>query len=192
MMWNGNALEDFLGEEVVDMEGNPVGTFACYWEREQRNALLLGVDIPERSGSTHIVPARGARFNERQTYVQVPFTRDRIVQAPCLACSCEMDETFEQRVWDFYALPMPCPVASDSLSQKVEPIREQLRHIVRRDPPGAQGASSPAACTTPAEEANPPVPGSKTPLVPAHRPADASTSEPKKGKKQESSSEGPL
>jgi hypothetical protein len=192
MMWNDNALEDFLGEEVVDTEGNPVGTFACYWERQQRSALLLGVDIPERSGGTHIVPARGARFNERQTYVQVLFTRDSIVQAPCLECSCEMDETFEQRVWDFYGLPMPRPVASDLLSQKLEDLDQQLRRVVRRDTPVAQGASSPFACTPPAEEANPPVPGSETPLVPAHRPADASTGEAKEGKKQESSSKDPL
>jgi hypothetical protein len=53
MIRNVNVLEDFLGEEVVDTEGNPVGTLACYWERKQRDALLLGVDIPERSGHTH-------------------------------------------------------------------------------------------------------------------------------------------
>src|SRR6187431_206775 len=98
MIRNVNALEDFLGEEVVDTEGNPVGTLACYWERKQRNALLLGVDIPGKSGHTHIVPALGARCNERQIYVEVPFTRDKIVQAPCLPCDYEMDDIFEERI----------------------------------------------------------------------------------------------
>ena len=90
-----NALEDFMGEEVVDKEGNPVGTFACYWEREEKSALLLGVDLPGQSGHTHIVPAQGARFNERQSYVQVLFPKEKIAAAPSLECGCEMDDAFE-------------------------------------------------------------------------------------------------
>ena len=128
-----NVLEDFLGEEVVDLEGKPVGSFACYWERELRRALLLGVDIPERSGHTHIVPASGARLNERQTYVQVAFSRDKIIQAPCLSCGCEMDEETEQRIWSFYGLSVPEAGTGDPLSQKVETIRRQLRRIIRRE-----------------------------------------------------------
>ena len=107
---------------------------AALWEREQRNALLLGVDIPDRSGHTHIVPAQGARFNERQTFVQVTFTKDKIIQAPCLTCGCEMDETFEQRVWDFYELPAPRPVASDLRLKKAEAVSLQLRRIIRGAP----------------------------------------------------------
>lgn len=40
MNCGANVLDDFLGEEVVDRDGNPVGTLACYWEHRQRNALL--------------------------------------------------------------------------------------------------------------------------------------------------------
>jgi hypothetical protein len=58
-------------------------------------ALLLGVEIPERSSHTHIVPAQGARCNQRQTYVKLPFTRSKMIQAPCLPCASEMDEVFE-------------------------------------------------------------------------------------------------
>lgn len=147
MIRNLNVLEDFLGEEVVDTEGNPVGTLACYWERKQRNALLLGVDILGRSGHTHIVPAQGARCNERQIYVEVPFTRDKIVQAPCLPCECEMDETLEKLIWDFYGMPAPRPVVSDLVSQKVEGMGEQLRRIFRSDTPPAHCATSPVTST---------------------------------------------
>jgi hypothetical protein len=99
-----NAIEDFLGEEVVDREGDVVGTFACYWERRTRKALLLGVEVRARPGHTHIVPAQGARFNERQTYVVVAFTKKTILEAPCLDCSSEIDEALEHRVWAFYEL----------------------------------------------------------------------------------------
>ena len=120
---------------------------ACYWERKQRNALLLGVDIPGRSGHTHIVPALGARCNERQIYVEVPFTRDKIVQAPCLPCEREMDETLEERIWVFYGLPAPRPAASDLVSQKVEGMGEQLRRIVRAETRPAHCATSPVTST---------------------------------------------
>jgi hypothetical protein len=147
MIQSINTLEDFLGEEVVGSEGNPVGTLACYWERKQRNALLLGVDIPGRSGHTHIVPALGARCNERQIYVEVPFTRDKIVQAPCLPCECEVDETLEERIWAFYGMPAPRPVVSNLVSQKVEDLGEQLRRIVRSDTHPAHCATSPVTGT---------------------------------------------
>ena len=147
MIRNINTLEDFLGEEVVDTEGNPVGTLACYWERQQRNALLLGVDISGRSGHTHIVPAQGARCNERQIYVEVPFTRDKIVQAPCLPCECEMDETLEKLIWDFYGMPAPRPAASNLASQTGEDMGKLLRRIVRRDRRPAHCAAPPATST---------------------------------------------
>ncbi|MEY2408880.1 MAG: hypothetical protein QOF48_1550 [Verrucomicrobiota bacterium] len=145
LMRDRNALEDFLGEEVVDKEGNPVGTFACYWEREQKQALLLGVDIPERSGHTHLVPAKGASFNERQTYVRVPFTRDQIMHAPSLACECEVDDDFERRLWAYYGLPVPHAPGPDLLSQKIEVIRQQLRRINHCDTAAARRASRPSS-----------------------------------------------
>lgn len=147
MIRNLNDLEDFLGEEVVDAEGNPVGTLACYWERQQRSALLLGVDIPGKSGQTHIVPALGARCNERQIYVEVPFTQEKIVQAPCLPCECEIDEALEKRIWDFYGMPEPRPVAPNVASQTSEEISKALRRIVRQETPAAHGPPSPTAST---------------------------------------------
>jgi hypothetical protein len=190
-MRDNNALEDFLGEEVVDLEGNRVGTFACYWEREQRKALLLGVDIPERSGHTHLVPAQGARLNERQAYVRVSFTWEKIINAPCLDCGCEMDETFEQRVWAFYGLPVPRPEASDLLSQKIEAIRQQLRRIDRRDTP-PPCAPSPTAGTMPAEMDNPPRGQDSPPAPGAPQPGEGSPCETQKNKTQEPSPEGSL
>jgi len=147
MIRNVNVLEDFLGEEVVDTEGNPVGNLACYWERKQRDALLLGVDIPGRTGHTHIVPALGARCNERQSYVEVPYTREKIVQAPCLPCDCEVDEALEERIWAFYGMSVPRPAASDLISQKVEASGGPLRRIDRPETRADHCAASLAAGT---------------------------------------------
>lgn len=146
MMPGANDLEDFLGEEVVDFEGNPVGSFACYWEGGEKKALLLGVDVPDRSGQTHLVPARGARFNERQGYVQVPFLREKIVEAPCLECGCEMDEAIQRRIQAFYELPM----LFDPAGTEGEAQRQELRRISRRVAPSGIDcpADAPASCAS--------------------------------------------
>ena len=178
MNCSATVLEDFLGEEVVDTDGNPVGTLACYWEYRQRNALLLGVDIPGRPGHTHIVPAQGARCSERQTYVKVPFTREKIVQAPCLPCESEMDETFEERIWAFYELPAPRPADSSLLSQKIEGMGSQLRRVAQPATRPAHCATSPAPSTTPGAEIDLAGPGRETPAAPgSHVPGTTSPSE---------------
>lgn len=127
-MPDANDMENFLGEEVVDVAGIPVGCFACYWEGGEGKALLLGVDVPDRSGRTHLVPARGARFNERQGYVQVPLLREKIVKAPCLECGCEIDDAIQQRIQAFYGLPM----LFDPTGTTGEARRQELRRINRR------------------------------------------------------------
>jgi hypothetical protein len=185
-MCNANALEDFMGEEVVEVDGKPVGTLACYWEREQRKALLLGVDIPGRSGHTHVVPAQGARLNERQTYVQVSFASEKLIQAPCLDCECELDEAFEQRIWAFYGLPVPRPEAPDLLSQRAEATRQQLRRIVRPETLPPACAPSPAACAAPAAEAHPSAPGLETSAISGvARPVDVAPCEARESRLQE-------
>jgi hypothetical protein len=141
------VLEDFLGEEVVDTEGKPIGTFACYWEREEKKALLLGVDIPERSGHTHLVPAQGAKFSERYCDIQVPFSRKQIEAAPCLPCVAEVDDELEAKVWAYYKLPQPIPDPNaDPLAKTFEAIRAKLRRIFREDRPKTACGSSSNAC----------------------------------------------
>ena len=103
-MLQSDSFEDFLGEEAVDLEGTPVGTFACYWESETHRPILLGINLPEFSRQTHLVPAKGARLNESQSYVRLAYPKEKIKNAPCLDCECELDGNFERSVYEYYGM----------------------------------------------------------------------------------------
>src|SRR5437868_502343 len=104
-MRSSDSFEDFLGEEVVDVQGLPVGRFACYWEHEHGKPVLLGIHCNGDEKRTHVVPAKGARLNESQTYVATAFPCAMIQNAPALECECELDDGFEERVCAQYSLP---------------------------------------------------------------------------------------
>jgi hypothetical protein len=97
-------FDDFLGEEAVDSEGTPVGTLACYWEDEEHRPIFLGIDLPKSAQKTHLVPVKGTRLNESQSYVRLGFTREKIQNAPCLDCECELDRNLESHVYRHYGI----------------------------------------------------------------------------------------
>ena len=106
-MLASESFEDFLGEEVVDCEGETVGTFACYWERDEGKPMWLGIDCDGDQKQTRVAPAKGARLNVKQTYISLPFTREKIEQAPCLDCDAELDAAFEDRLYAYFGMPAP-------------------------------------------------------------------------------------
>jgi hypothetical protein len=97
-------FDDFLGEEAVDSEGTPVGTLACYWENGDQQPIFLGINLPECPRQTHLVPVKGTRLNESQSYVRLGFTREKIQNAPCLDCECELDRSLESSAYGYYGI----------------------------------------------------------------------------------------
>lgn len=132
-MPSSESFDEFLGEEVVDPDGNPVGRFACYWERDAGMPVLLGIYLDEQLNRTHVVPAKGAWLNMQQTYVCIAFPRQKVEEAPCLDCDCELDEAFEGRVYAYYGIQRP----SRRLASP-EGIRTELKKI--SPPPGPTGS----------------------------------------------------
>src|SRR6185503_15034752 len=86
---DSEAFEDFLGEEVVDITGNPIGTLACFWEHEEGKPVLLGIDVGAISNEIHLHPARGAQLNIAKAYVAVNFAKEKVCKAPVLDCGSE-------------------------------------------------------------------------------------------------------
>ena|SRR5215510_15267648 len=88
-MASSESFEEFLGEEVVDFDGNPIGTFACYWERIKGRPVLLGIDCDGDQRRTRVAPAKGAWLNVKQTHICLPYAKEYVEQAPCLDCDLE-------------------------------------------------------------------------------------------------------
>jgi len=121
----------------------------------------------------------------------VPFRKDKIVQAPCLNCDCEIDDTLEERVWASYGMSAPRPVASDSVSPKVEARSEQLRSVVRPETRPADCATSPAAGITSGAEVGLLELDRETPAVRDNHPPDTDyPTETNETKTQELSADG--
>ncbi|MEO6035152.1 MAG: hypothetical protein ABIQ35_07850 [Verrucomicrobiota bacterium] len=119
---DSEALDNFLGEEVVDPAGRIVGTFSCYWEHDDGVPVLLGIDILETPARTHVAPAKGARLDDRKSYVVISFTKEKVQEASCLECGSELDTKFEEQVFAYYG--------DDAFGYKragAESVRKELR-----------------------------------------------------------------
>jgi hypothetical protein len=98
---DSEALEDFLGEEVVDASGNPIGTLACFWEHDDGVPVLLGIELDGVNG-THLLPAKAAKLDTRKSYVVVDFSKEKMRKAPALECDSELDPSMERKVFAYY------------------------------------------------------------------------------------------
>ena len=138
-----DPFEDFIGEEVVDTHGNAIGTLECYWEHDEGKPVLLGINVGETAHHTHLMPAKGARLDEDQAYVMVPFKKEKVRLAPCLECGMELDDTFENNVFAYYG--------ENSFDYKLRAADAAKRELRRKFRDAATNAKS--SCTIKAEEA---------------------------------------
>lgn len=99
---DSESLDNFLGEEVVDPAGLPIGTLSCYWEHADGKPVMLGIDVLGPSMRTHVAPVKGARLDDRKSYIVINFTKEKVGQASCLECGCELDAEFEKKVFAYY------------------------------------------------------------------------------------------
>jgi hypothetical protein len=100
-------LEDFLGEEVVDRQGETVGTFACYWHSFEGKVAVLGVEMENDPEKTHLVPVRGMRADERHSCIRLSFSRSKVERAPALDCDQDLEADIEEEVYRYYELEAP-------------------------------------------------------------------------------------
>ncbi|MEO6182236.1 MAG: hypothetical protein ABIP71_03870 [Verrucomicrobiota bacterium] len=131
MSERSEAFDDFLGEEVVNTQGDPIGTFSCYWEQEEGKPVLLGIDVIGIANATHLMPAKGARLDDRKSYIVVPFSKEQVAPAPCLECGCELDPAKERKVFAYYGTEAfdytPTKVGSSELRRRLRPENSKVR-----------------------------------------------------------------
>jgi uncharacterized protein (TIGR02271 family) len=95
----------FIGHDVVDRNGNKVGTLECLWSDHTGQPAFLGVKTGWFLGKTHVVPAQRAEVNEGARTIRLPYEADRIKQAPSYDPDTELNEDTEREVSSFYNIP---------------------------------------------------------------------------------------
>jgi hypothetical protein len=98
-----SLLDDFMDEEVVDMQGVSVGTLACYWQSVSGLLVFLGIKV-EGHQSIRIVPGRRSQVDERHACIRLGFDAEDIESAPRLNCATELDATIERSVYEHFGI----------------------------------------------------------------------------------------
>lgn len=91
------SLSDYLGEEVVDRDGVPVGTLRCYWESAPDVPEFCGIELKCHS-VVRVVPVQFSRNDERHSCVRLNVSAQKVETAPGWDCSIELDGPLQQKV----------------------------------------------------------------------------------------------
>src|SRR6266496_4050338 len=94
-------LEQYVDHKVVDQSGNKIGKLHCLWSDSEGEPAYLGVQTGWLFGKTHIVPAQRAEVNEQAQTIRLPYTADKIKDAPSYDPDVDLDPNTERQVWSF-------------------------------------------------------------------------------------------
>src|SRR5256714_1732495 len=119
-------LSRYIGHDVVDRNGNNVGTLECLWSDHTGQPAFLGVKTGWFMGKTHVVPAQRAEVNEVARVIRLPYEEDRIKQAPSYEANMELSEGIEREVSSYYNIPWERTPAIQTAGTGQEQARVQL------------------------------------------------------------------
>lgn len=96
----GNEL---LGNEVVDVEGNKVGTVDSVWVDEVAQCVeFLGLSTGWIFGQTHIVPAGAEQVKD--DVITLPYTTEKVKGAPHFDKDAEIWPTDENKIYQYFGV----------------------------------------------------------------------------------------
>jgi len=97
-------LSGYVGYDVVDRNGNNIGTLDCLWTDHTGEPAFVGVRTGWFLGKTHVVPAQSVEVNERDRRLRLPYTEEKVKNAPAYDTEAEMTEDQEREVYNYYGL----------------------------------------------------------------------------------------
>jgi PRC-barrel domain len=136
---SGN-YERFIGYEVQSNDGSKIGTVHNLWTDETGRPAFLGVKTGWLGiGKNHVLPVHTGNVNDRQKIIRVPFTPDKIKEAPSFDADADLRSSEQDRVYGYYGLQRPQFRRSQQSGQNGEAAGSGLRRIDRteNEPAGA-------------------------------------------------------
>jgi len=100
-------FEDYLDAEIVDQNGRLVGVLACFWTDQDGQPAFLGIKTHWHPQRTAVVPINKGQVDERQSCVWIKLPETKIREAPGLDCDQQLDEGFENRLYDYFGMAPP-------------------------------------------------------------------------------------
>ena len=96
-----SLLDDYMDEEVVDKEGNPIGTLACYWQSVSGHLVFLGINVKGQK-VVRVVPGHRSQVDDRHACIRLGFDLEDIESAPQFECATEVDAALERAVYKHF------------------------------------------------------------------------------------------
>jgi uncharacterized protein (TIGR02271 family) len=110
-------FSNYIGHDVVDSNGNKVGTLECLWTDHTGQPTFLGVKTGWFLGKTHVVPAHTAKVSQQGRTIRLPYDGDRVKNAPCYDGDVQLDERAQGDVYRYYGIQMPEQPRSEQTRQ---------------------------------------------------------------------------
>ena len=106
----GDSLEQLIDYQVVDQNGDEIGTLHSLWSEPDTGAVeFLGVKTGWLFGHNHVVPAEKAELDESENVVRLPYTSLFIKEAPSMSADAEISEAEEANIYQYYGLDRTGP-----------------------------------------------------------------------------------
>jgi len=97
-------LEQYIGYDVVDRNNNKIGTLDCIWTDHTGEPAFVGIRTGWFIGKTHVVPAQSVEVNDRDQRLRLPYSEDKVKEAPAYDAEDEMSKQMEGEVYQYYGL----------------------------------------------------------------------------------------
>jgi len=101
---HGLDLSRYIGYDVVDRTDNNIGTLDCLWADHNGEPAFVGVRTGWFLGKTHVVPAQSVEVNEYRQRLRLPYTEEKVKNAPAYDADVDMTEGMEQEIYSYYGL----------------------------------------------------------------------------------------
>ncbi len=106
----GDSLEQLIDYQVVDQNGDEIGTLHSLWSEPDTGAVeFLGVKTGWLFGHNHVVPAEKAELDESENLVRLPYTAMFVKEAPSMSADAEISEAEEANIYQYYGLDRTGP-----------------------------------------------------------------------------------
>ena len=130
------VLDDFMDEEVVDREGNAIGTLACYWQSVSGLLVFLGIAVNGQKG-VRVVPGHRSQADEEHACIRLTFHAADVASAPRLDCATDVDAALERSVYEHFGVEeaeekMKLPPDTNEFARCVQwAVERVVRNLLR-------------------------------------------------------------
>jgi uncharacterized protein (TIGR02271 family) len=153
-----SQLEEMLGYNVEDSQGNRIGHVSGLWVNAQNDVEFVGVKTTWLVGKTHVFPADGMDVNHHREIIRAPYSLEAIKNAPAFDPGSELTASEQQQIFSYYQgyrVPREAPrakAAGQSREEARVPLTEEQLKVGKRQVEAGGVRLRKIVRTEPAEE----------------------------------------